>query len=111
MQYKQESKKLTTSESIKNRLEIMLIEFQRIKPFIEKDPKRLHDAEQKRILFFKQKGLCDICKKSMDFRADISSHHVDAHSAGGSTDDLSKAVLLHKKCHERLEKQIQKSKK
>ena len=103
--YKHESKILTTSGSLRNRLEIMISEFNRLHPIITKDPKRLHDAEQKRILYFRQKGLCSQCGKEMRFQA-TSAHHVVAHSHGGDTDDLSHALLLHPKCHEKLEKQL-----
>jgi hypothetical protein len=105
--YKQESKILTTADSLKNRLEIMLEEFNRMKPIIMKDEKRLHDAEQKRTLYFRQKGLCDECGKEMRFEI-TSSHHAIAHSAGGKTDDLDHAVLLHERCHARVEKRIRK---
>ncbi len=64
-QFKEESKILTTSESLKKRLEIMLSEFNRVHPIIIKDPARLHDAEQKRILYFKQSSLCAECGKEM----------------------------------------------
>jgi hypothetical protein len=47
--FKQESKILTTGDSLQKRLEIMLKEFDRLQAIIVKDPKRLHDAEQKRI--------------------------------------------------------------
>jgi hypothetical protein len=105
--YKEESKILTTSESLKKRLEIMLSEFNRLHPIIIKDSKRLHDAEQKRILYFRQGGLCAECGKEMVFDKS-SAHHVVAHSKGGRTDDLSKSVLLHEKCHQKLEMRIKK---
>lgn len=108
--YKTEAKIMTTSESIKKRFDIVLEEFTRLYPYINKDKKRLHDIEQKRELYFRQKGLCAECGKVMDFRRS-SSHHVIAHSKGGKTDDLSHAKLLHEKCHSRLEKQLKKTKK
>jgi hypothetical protein len=105
--YKQESKILTTGDSLQKRLEIMLTEFNRLHPIIVKDPKRLHDAEQKRILYFRQSGICPECRKEMRYQGS-SSHHTIAHSAGGRTDDLDHAVLLHEKCHAKLEKKIRK---
>jgi hypothetical protein len=105
--YKQESKVLTTGDSLQKRLDIILSEFDRIHPIILKDPKRLHDVEQKRILYFRQKGLCDECGKEMRFESS-SAHHGIAHSGGGQTDDLSHAVLLHERCHEKLEKRKRK---
>jgi hypothetical protein len=101
--YKQESKILTTGDSLQKRLDILLNEFNRIHPIIMKDPKRLHDAEQKRILYFRQEGLCAECGKEMHFDS-TSAHHGIAHSAGGQTDDLETASLLHEKCHQILEK-------
>ena len=102
--YKLEAKVMTTAESIKKRFEIILSEFERLHPYIEKDKKRLHDIEQKRTLYFRQKSLCAYCKKAMNFK-DTSAHHVIAHSDGGRTDDLDKAVLLHEKCHPKYEKE------
>lgn len=107
--YKQEAKVLTTSESIKARLEILIAEFDRLHGIIIKDQDRLHDTEQKRVLFFRQKGLCAHCHKPLDFK-NSSSHHMVAHSKGGQTSDLSKAVLLHEKCHSNLEASLRKSK-
>lgn len=101
--YKIEAKIMTTGESIKKRFEIILEEFKRLNPYIQKDKERLHDIEQKRILFFRQKGLCAECHKPMDFK-NTSSHHVIAHSKGGKTDDLDKAQLLHEACHRKVEK-------
>lgn len=102
-QYKLEAKIMTTSESIRKRFDIVIDEFNRLHTFIKKDPSRLHDIEQKRILYFRQKGLCAFCSKPMNFTSS-SGHHVVAHSEGGITDDLSKAVLLHHRCHRRVEK-------
>ena len=94
---------MTTGESIKKRFEIILKEFERLNPFIQKDQERLHDVEQKRILYFRQKGLCAGCNRPMDFK-NTSSHHVIAHAKGGKTTDLDKAQLLHEACHRKIEK-------
>lgn len=106
-QFKQESKILTTFESLTNRLGIMIEEFKRLHPIIVRDPDRLHDAEQKRLLFFRQNGLCGECGKQMRF-GDSSSHHIIPHAKGGKTDDLTHAILLHDRCHKRLEKRLKK---
>ncbi len=107
--YKQDAKAMTTPESIRSRLEILIEEFDRLHGIIIKDPERLHDTEQKRILFFRQLGLCAHCKKLLDFK-NTTSHHVIAHSSGGKTHDIDKAVLLHDKCHSNVEASIRKSK-
>lgn len=107
LRYKQQSKILTTSESLANRLEAMLEEFERMHPLILKDSKRLHDTEQKRILYFRQEGLCSECGKEMLFNIS-SSHHEIAHSDGGITDDLDHTKLMHEKCHARLENRLKK---
>ncbi len=62
-------------------------------------------------MFYRQKGLCNECKKPIDFRVDGSAHHILAHKGGGLTDDLNNAVLLHVRCHANLEKRIIKEKK
>jgi 5-methylcytosine-specific restriction endonuclease McrA len=107
--YKEEARKATSSDSIISRIKFLRKEFQRLYPFIEKDKVRLHDIEQKRILYFRQKGICPECKKKFKFE-EGSSHHVIAHSKGGRTKNLDKSVLLHEKCHEKLEKKIKKKK-
>ncbi|NQT79912.1 MAG: DUF262 domain-containing protein [Candidatus Aminicenantes bacterium] len=107
--YKQEAKILTTPESFEKRFKIVLDEFNRMYPVISKDPKRFHDEEQKRTLFFRQKGLCCECGKQINFKV-TSAHHVIAHKDGGKTDDIENAVLLHPHCHKRLEKRLIKKK-
>jgi hypothetical protein len=107
--YKQEAKVLTTPESIKSRLTILVEEFDRLHGVIIKDTQRLHDTEQKRILFFRQQGLCAHCKKQLDFK-NSTSHHIIAHSSGGQTSDLDQAVLLHEKCHSNIESGLRKNK-
>jgi hypothetical protein len=108
--YKFEAKVMTTPESIKNRLEMILSEFKRLNLFIEKDPQRYHDEEQKRILYFRQKGLCAFCNMPLDFR-NSSSDHIVSHSSGGKTMNLNQAQLLHCRCHTKLEKVRKKLKK
>ena len=102
-EYKLEAKIMTTPESIKKRFEIVLYEFKKSKPFTEKDPNRYYNEEQKRILFFRQKGRCGFCSKPLIFK-DTSADHIIAHSDGGRTDDLKHGQLLHQKCHAKLEK-------
>ena len=103
-EYKFEAKVMTTPESIKKRFNMVLDEFSRLKPFIEKDPNRYFNEEQKRTLYFRQKGICPHCKKPMNFK-ESSGDHIILHSQGGKTDDLKQAQLLHPKCHEKIEKQ------
>ena len=107
--YKYEAKLMTTPESIKKRFDILLSEYNRLHPIITKDPQRLYDTEQKRTLYFRQKGKCPWCGKKMRFSF-TSGHHIFAHAEGGVTGDLSKAVLLHENCHKQVEKQISKGK-
>lgn len=107
--YKQEAKILTTPSSFEKRFDIVLDEFKRIHPIITKDPKRFHSEEQKRILFFRQKGLCVECEKQINFKVS-TAHHIIAHKDGGITDELDKAILLHPQCHTRIEKRLLKKK-
>ncbi len=107
--YKNAAKVMTTPVSIKSRFEIILEEYNRWQPIILKDPKRLYDVEQKRTLYFRQKGLCAFCGRNMIFSFS-SGHHIIAHGMGGKTDDLDKAVSLHENCHRQVEKQVQKGK-
>lgn len=107
--YKLEAKVMTTPDSIKNRLDIILGEFTRLGSFIAKDPKRFHDEEEKRVLYFRQKGLCLVCEGPINFR-ESSADHIVLHSKGGKTSDIKNAQLLHDKCHKKLEKARKKSK-
>lgn len=108
LRYKLLAKQMTWGDSIKERFQIIHSEFQKQQPYIIKDPKRLHDEDEKRVLFFRQKGICPECKKEMHFQVS-SAHHIVAHSSGGKTTDLKQAVLLHEKCHRRLEKRLEKA--
>jgi hypothetical protein len=108
--YKTEGRKATISDSIEYRFDFMKARFAKAVPYIEKDPKRLHDIDQKRELYFRQKGICPECNILIDFRIDGSAHHIMAHKNGGKTDDLKNAVLLHEHCHQKLEKRLLKSK-
>ena len=108
--YKQEAKFSTSPISLKKRFQIILDEFKRLMPYIEKDPERFHDTEQKRILYFRQEGKCLECGRNMNFKIS-SAHHGIAHRSGGKTNDLSNAMLLHNNCLVRLEKRLNKTKK
>jgi len=99
--YKEEARKQTSADSIINRFNIIVEEYKRIKPFIEKDTQRYHDTEQKRTLFFRQNGICPQCNKPMIFNASFAHHNIE-HSQGGLTSDLANSVLLHEKCHQKL---------
>ena len=91
---------------MKYRFDFIKEKFEKEKPFIKKDKKRFHDEDQKRTLFFQQEGYCPECKKFINFHEDASAHHVVAHQHGGKTNDLTKAVLLHTKCHQDLEERL-----
>lgn len=110
LNYKTEGRKATSSDSIETRFKFLKNRFETFIPFIQKDPVRLHDIEQKRTLFFRQKGICPECDLKIDFRTDASAHHVLAHKDGGKTDDLESAVLLHNRCHSNLEMKLKKQK-
>jgi hypothetical protein len=107
MKYKLLAKKMTLADSIKERFGIILSEFKKAQPFIEKDTQRLYDVEQKRAMYFKQHGICPVCHKSMQFTK-TSGHHTVPHSRGGITANLEKGMLAHDRCHIRLEKQNKK---
>ena len=51
---------------------------------------------------------CPKCGKEMQFKLS-TAHHVIAHSKGGKTDDLVNTILLHEKCHQRLEEREKKA--
>lgn len=110
LNYKTEGRKATSPDSIETRFKFLKDRFETFIPFIQKDPVRLHDIEQKRTLFFRQKGICPECNSKIDFRTDASAHHILAHKDGGKTDDLESAVLLHNKCHSNLEMKLKKLK-
>ncbi len=101
-EYKLQSRKATTSDSIESRFEFILSEYKRQRPFILKDKQRLFTIEQKRRLFFKQRGLCAYCGKPLVFN-ESSADHIERHSQGGRT-ILENGQLLHEACHRKIEK-------
>jgi len=105
LQYKISARQATTPDSFRERLNFMLKKFKEQQPIILKDKKRFHDSEQKRVLYFRQKGVCPICNKKMNFKFS-TGHHIEKYSFGGKTEDLSKACLLHEKCHKKVEKNV-----
>ena len=110
LKYKMDARQATSPESLESRFKFMIEEYGRMQPFILKDKKRFHEIEEKRTLFFRQRGKCTFCNKPLDFRRGTSTHHKVPHSQGSKTDNLEGAELLHEKCHKKLEKQIKKSK-
>ena len=106
--YKLAAKVMTTPESIKERFKFILEEFDQLIPILYKDPTRFHSEEQKRKLYFRQKGICPVCNKQMNYK-DTTSDHIIRHSEGGKTDDLKQAQLLHLRCHAKVEKARNKS--
>lgn len=107
--YKEQSKVMTTSESFRSRLDIMIKEFNRLYPIIIVDKERLFSEDQKRILFYRQQAICLECSRPLEFKS-ASAHHEIAYSAGGKTSDLNNATLVHSKCHEKIEKRLKKQK-
>lgn len=102
IQYKIYAKQLTNSASLEGRLICIIKDFERIVgPIKQLDKKRFYTKDDKKIMFIKQKGLCPGCNKRMKYPE--SAHHVVPHSKGGKT-VLSNGVLLHERCHAKLEK-------
>lgn len=110
LKYKTDARQATTPESLESRYQFILEEYKRMCPFLKKDDVRFHDLEQKRRLFFIQKGICPECQKKLQFDSSSTGHHILPHSKGGETEDLDNGILLHKKCHEKLERKLKQEK-
>lgn len=107
MDYKQSGRKATLPDSIEKRFKIILGEYKRIFPSIRyKDTNRLFNEEQKIRIYFKQRGLCPICGKSLNFNR-AQCHHRKEFSKGGQT-KIGNAQMVHPSCHEKLHKQMNK---
>jgi len=102
IQYKIYAKQLTNAASLEGRLTCIRKDFERIVGPIKKlDQKRFYNKNDKRSMFITQRGICPVCKKRMKYPE--TAHHVIAHSKGGKTIQ-SNGVLLHERCHRKLEK-------
>ena len=90
----------TTSEkAIKLRHEIMLRRF--IKEYNPPmlDENRAFSEEQKRQIFRRDGGKCQVCGKKLEFGDENTHyHHKVLHSAGGPT-SVDNAILVCKNCH------------
>jgi hypothetical protein len=100
MDYKEFARKATDSDSIEKRFEIALSEYMKVRRVKFKDPNRLFNEEQKIKVYFKQNGLCAVCKRPLNFEK-AECHHKFEHSLGGST-IIRNARMVHSKCHQKL---------
>jgi len=99
--YKVFTRKGITSESFSERFKIIKKEYEdRIGKIKLKDKKRLAAQNQKKLLYFKQKGVCPICKKELLYK-DVEADHIQKHETGGKT-EIDNMRLIHHKCHVQL---------
>ncbi len=109
MDYKINTRRGIVSESFLERFEIIKKEYvKRVGQIRKKDPQRYANNEQKRELYFKQKGKCSECNKEL-FYKDVEADHIVKHATGGRT-RIDNLRLIHHKCHEKIHKTDQKSK-
>ena len=65
---------------------------------LERDPKRFYKAEEGKLLWERQKGLCGLCRRPIFEHTQGEKHHILPHSEGGKT-SLDNALLVHPECH------------
>ncbi len=62
-----------------------------------KDQIRLFSNDDKRVLFERQEGRCQVCKEPVKFD-ELEIHHIVPHSLGGKT-ELQNGAIVHPDCH------------
>lgn len=72
----------------------MLSAMPEVKPL---DPNRTFGDIERRILFYEQQGLCQVCKSEVAFDK-MEVHHVDPHYKAGKT-SLENGAIVHPHCH------------
>lgn len=74
-----------SSKSFRERFKIILGKFLEFVPDLKlKDPKRLFDDGQKLAIYYRDKGICQICNKNVGFE-DAEFDHIKSWSKGGDT--------------------------
>lgn len=64
------------------------------------DPRRLFDTKQKRVIWEKSNGICNICNMPVELGDAEYDHHPIPHRDGGPT-EVSNGRLVHDSCHPR----------
>jgi hypothetical protein len=62
-----------------------------------KDPARIFGALERELIYYRDQKRCQVCSAEVAW-SDHEIHHVQEHSAGGST-TLGNGALVHKHCH------------
>lgn len=87
-----------SSRSFRERFKIILGKFLEYVPDLKlKDPKRLFDEGQKLAIYYRDKGICQICKKKVSFE-DAEFDHIISWSKGGPT-TVRNGQLLCEECN------------
>ncbi len=92
-EFKQLSKELTTSRSLKKRIETMLSEYARITTAIQKDPKNLSQIADIRTFYTAQQGFCTECGKEIKFQGKKLEPVILTDSGG--------KILVHNRCEKK----------
>lgn len=69
-----------------------------------KDPSRKFSEEMRELVYFRQNRICAVCRSTVRWD-DTEIHHVKPHAQGGTT-TLENAVLVHKECHPKSDKDV-----
>jgi len=87
-----------SSRSFRERFRITLGKFLEHVPDLKlKDPKRLFDEGQKLAIYYRDKGICQMCKKKVGFE-DAEFDHIIPWSKGGTT-TVGNGQLLCRECN------------
>ena len=109
-EYKFLRKAGATKENFKRKFEILLKNFEAFEEHVRKDKNRFPNLGQRLTVYYRDKKICQYCKKPVKSIEEASFDHIKPHAIGGPT-DIKNLCLLHKgKCHEKFEKLKIKSK-
>lgn len=87
-----------SSRSFRERFKIILGKFLEYVPDLKlKDPKRLFDEGQKLAIYYRDKGICQLCKEKVSF-GDAEFDHIAPWSKGGPT-TVRNGQLLCQECN------------
>lgn len=68
-------------------------------PLSRLDPVRAYGPAERELVFYRDQGLCQKCKKAVDW-SDSEIDHITPYAVGGET-SLENARLVHRSCHTR----------
>ena len=68
-------------------------------PLSRLDPQRTYSPAERELVFYRDRTICQVCEKSVDWD-EVEIDHIVPHALGGET-SLENARLVHRDCHAR----------